>query len=264
MYRFLLSPRWLVFHVVCLVGIIAMIGFGFWQRDRLEQRREFNALVTARADAPAMPVDDVVGPPGDEAAPGDLEWRAVTAEGTYLADEQVLIVNRSQNGAAGVNVVTPLQLDDGRLLIVNRGFVPGAGLDAPAPPAGEVQVAGSLRRSQERGFGQVTDPAEGDLTEMQRIDVPRLAAQLPAPTIGVYLDLAVSQPEQVPPFPVPAPDLSEGPHLSYMLQWWFFSGCVAVGWVVATRRSIRTRRAAAADATVPTMADDGTPPPSPG
>jgi cytochrome oxidase assembly protein ShyY1 len=114
-----------------------------------------------------------------------------------------------------------------------------------------------LRRSQERAFGQISDPADGVLTEMQRIDVPRLAQQLPDPVVPVYLDLTVSTPDQgQPPIPVPPPELSNGPHLSYMGQWWFFSACVAVGWVVAVRRSIRTRRvsaatAAAADATAP-------------
>jgi cytochrome oxidase assembly protein ShyY1 len=257
MYRFLLRPRWIVFHLLCLIGVVGMIGLGFWQKSRHDDRSAFNALVTSRADEPVATVTDVVGPPGAEADPRDVEWRPVTAAGTYRADEQVVIVNRSQNGQAGVNVVTPLELSDGRLLLVNRGFIPGQGTDPPPPPAGEVEVAGSLRRSQERAFGQISDPADGVLTEMQRIDVPRLAQQLPDPVVPVYLDLAVSTPEQgLPPIPVPPPELSDGPHLSYMGQWWFFSACVAVGWVVAVRRSIRTRRVSAAtgagaDATAP-------------
>jgi cytochrome oxidase assembly protein ShyY1 len=257
MYRFLLRPRWIVFHLLCLIGVVGMIGLGFWQKSRLDDRRAFNALVTARVDEPTAPVETVVGPPGAEADPLDIEWRTVTATGTYRADEQVVIVNRSQNGQAGVNIVTPLELPDGRLLLVNRGFIPGQGTEPLPPPAGEVDVLGSLRRSQVRAFGQISDPADGVLTELQRIDIPRLAQQLPDPVMPVYLDLARSAPSQGTfPLPVPPPELSEGPHLSYMLQWWFFSGCVAAGWVVALRRSIRTRRvsaatAAAADATAP-------------
>ena len=257
MYRFLLRPRWIVFHLLCLIGVVGMIGLGFWQKSRHDDRSAFNALVTSRADEPLAPVVDVVGPPGAEADPAEIEWRPVTATGTYRAAEQVLIVNRSQNGQAGLNVVTPLELPDGRLLLVNRGFIPGQGTDPPPPPAGEVEVVGALRMSQERAFAQISDPADGVLTELQRIDVPRLAQQLPAPVMPVYLDLAQSAPSQGTfPLPVPPPELNDGPHLSYMGQWWFFSACVAVGWVVALRRSIRTRRvsaatAAAADATAP-------------
>lgn len=243
MYRFLLRPRWLLFHAIVLVGVVGMVALGFWQRSRLDERRAFNAVVEARAAAPAEPVEAVIGPPGTEAEPSAVEWRAVTARGTYLPDEQVVVVNRSQGGRAGVNVVTPLELPDGRLLLVNRGFVPGAGDDVPAAPAGTVDIAGRLRVSQERGFGGLTDP-DGELTEVQRIDIERLAGQLPAEPLAVYLDLV--DPDQELPEPIPAPELTEGSHLSYMFQWWFFASCVAVGWVVAVRHSLRTRRVSAA------------------
>lgn len=255
MYRFLLRPRWLVFHAVVLVGVVGMVMLGFWQRTRLDERREFNAVVAARAVEPAAPIDIVVGAQGAESEPAQIEWRAATATGTYLADEQVIVVNRSQGGRAGVNVVTPLELSDGRLLLVNRGFVAGSGTEPPAPPTGTVQIGGRIRQSQERGFGGLTDPA-GELTEIQRIDIGRLAEQLPAPVLPVYLDLVDA--EQRQPEPVPAPELSEGPHLSYMFQWWFFATCAAVGWVVAVRRSIRSRRLSAA----PARTDVGSPQPA--
>ncbi len=244
MYRFLLRPRWLLFHAIVALGVAGMVMLGFWQRSRLEDRREFNAVVSARAAEPIAPVETVVGPPGSEADPASIDWRGVTAVGRYLPDEQVLIVTRSQAGRAGVNVVTPLELADGRLLIVNRGFVPGAGDLATAPPEGVVEIAGRLRQSQPRRFGGLSDP-EGELTEMQRIDIARMAEQLPAAPVPVYLDLV--DPDQQLPVPVPAPSIDEGPHLSYMFQWWFFAGCAAVGWVVAVRRSIRSRRISAAN-----------------
>lgn len=243
MHRFLLRPRWLLFHAVVAVGVVGMVMLGFWQRNRLEERQAFNAVVEARASEPAAPVEQVVGPPGAEADPTAIDWRSVTASGRYLADEQIVIVNRSQGGQAGVNVVTPLELADGRLLIVNRGFVPGAGNEVPMPPDGAVELLGRLRQSQTRGFGGLSDP-EGELTEMQRIDIERMAEQLPAAPVPVYLDLV--DPDQQLPVPIPAPVLDEGPHLSYMFQWWFFAACAAAGWVVAVRRSIRTNRLNAA------------------
>ena len=100
-----------------------------------------------------------------------------------------------------------------------------------------------LRPSQERRRGQLSDPAEGDLTEVQRIDVDRLAGQLPGPVVPMYVELVTSTPAESGPFPEPVdvPELDEGPHLSYAVQWFIFSLCVAIGWVLAVRHSIRSR-----------------------
>src|SRR6478752_4399851 len=176
MYRFLLRPKWLLFHLGVLLLVFTMINLALWQLRRLDQKRDFNAQVSSHQDATPRPVEDVL-PVGFEGDPKDLQWYPVTATGTYRADEQVLVVNVSQDGAAGVDAVVPLQLDDGRLLVVNRGFV-ASGVDVPAPPSGKVDVLGRLRGSQRRATGQLTDPAEGDLAEMQRVDLNRLQMQL--------------------------------------------------------------------------------------
>lgn len=239
MYRFLLRPKWIGFHLLVVAGIVAMINLGFWQLRRLDQRRDFNSEVEARTELPPEPLADVLA----SGPPDEIEWRIVTFAGRYLADEQFLVVNRSQNGRAGENVVTPMELDDGRTLIVNRGFVP-LSVDVPPAPNGVVEAEGRIRRSQERRTGQLSDPGDGELTEVQRIDIPRLAPQLPGEVVPVYVDLLASDPAEVAglPEPVVLPPLGEGPHLSYAVQWFIFSLCVAVGWVLAVRRSAATRR----------------------
>src|SRR5690606_13918671 len=123
--------------------------------------------------ATATPLDDDLA---------EVEWRPVAASGTYLSDETLFVVNRSQNGRAGRNVVVPLRLADGRTLLVNRRFVPLAS-DVPPVPADDVTLVGRLRRSQERGLGQLSDPAQGELDEVQRVDIPRLASQLPGAVV---------------------------------------------------------------------------------
>jgi cytochrome oxidase assembly protein ShyY1 len=239
MYRFLLRPKWLAFHLAVVVAIVAMVNLGFWQLRRLDERRDLNAAVEARGELPPGELDEVLA----EGPPDDVEWRTVTVTGGYLHDEQLVVVNRSQNGRAGVNVVTPLDLGDGRTLIVNRGFVPLT-VEPPPAPDGEVVVVGRVRETQERRTGQLSDPGEGELTEVQRIDVERLAAQLPGSVVPVYVDLLASDPpeERGSPEPVAGPELGDGPHLSYAVQWFLFSACVAIGWVLAVRRSIATRR----------------------
>lgn len=262
MYRFLLRPRWIGFHLLVVLGIVVMVNLGFWQLDRLEARRDFNAQVTARAVLPVEPVEgflDGVREPGD-AAVRDLEWRAVSATGTYRPAEQFLVVHRSQNGRAGVNVVTPMTLPDGRALIVNRGFVP-LGFDIPDAPAGEVAVQGIVRASQERQTGQLTDPAEGVLAEVQRIDIGRLEPQIEGRVLPAYVDLLASSPAELPGYPEPVvqPDLSEGAHLSYAVQWFIFAASVAVGWVLAVRWSVMARRRDAARPADPRPSADDAP-----
>lgn len=247
MYRFLFAPKWLAFHLLVVVAIVTMVNLGFWQLRRLDERKEFNATVEARYDEPPVPLEELLTPDTGLDAVDGLEWRPVTASGTYLPDETVVVVNRSQNGAAGRNVVVPLLLDDGDLVLVNRGFVPLAVAELPPVPALDVDIVGHLRETQLRRTGQLSDPADGDLTEAQRVDIARLAPQLPADVLPMYVDLQTSDPPEEPgyPQPVPAPDLSERNHLSYAFQWFIFSIAVAVGWVLAVRKSVSTRRRAA-------------------
>ena len=241
MYRFLLRPRWLAFHLLVVTAIVVMINFGFWQLRRLDERQTFNAVIESRYDAAPQPFDTLVSP-GNE--PFDLvEWRPATASGRYLPDESLLVVNRSQNGRAGVNTVVPLELGDGRIVLVNRGFVPLT-FDVPPVPATDVELTGRIRTSEKRRFGQLSDAAEGALDEVQRLDLDRLTEQFDGRLLPVYLDLIESEPAESDGFPEPviAPDLSEGNHLSYAVQWFIFSIAVAAGWVLAARRSATTRR----------------------
>ncbi len=235
MYRFLVRPKWIAFHLLVIMLVVLMVNLSFWQFRRLDERQHFNDQVGTRTTQPVVPFSEVV--PAAATQPDAVEWRTVTASGTYLADAQVIVINRSQAGAAGYAVITPLQMGDGRLLLVNRGFMVET-QSVPAPPSGTVDVTGRIRRSERRVFGQTSDPSGGVLTELQRIDIDRLAQQMPSPTAQVYLDLLSSTPSQGnAPAPVPKPDLSDGPHLSYAVQWLIFSMLAIVGWMLAVRRS---------------------------
>jgi len=261
MYRFLLRPRWLAFHLLVLVGVVVMINLGFWQLRRLDERQQFNSQVTSRIDLPILPLNDVLTASTD---PDDVEWRPVRARGTYLPGEQIIVVNRSQSGRAGDMVVTPLALDDGSVLLVERGFVPLGSTETAPAPAGEVEVVGRLRASQQRRRGGLTDPPTGALTEAQRLDIERLADQLPGRPVPMYLELVGSDPAEIGPYPEPVapPKLDDGPHLSYAVQWFIFAMCAAVGWVLAVRRSISARRGSRPVAAAPTTAMPGPAPPS--
>jgi cytochrome oxidase assembly protein ShyY1 len=242
MYRFLFRPKWIGFHLLCILGVILMVYLSLWQFHRLDDRKAFNREVTERSSLSVVDVGTL-----DISDPAAVQWRPAGARGTYLPDEQVLIVNRSQGGVAGMNVLTPLLLDDGRAIIVNRGFI-ALNATPPAAPSGEVKVVGLLRSTEARTTGQARE-ASGELTEFFRLDIARLQEQIEPELLNVALVAEVSEPaDSTTLLPVSSPELSEGSHLSYAIQWLIFATAVIVGWILAVRKSISNRARSAPSA----------------
>lgn len=221
-----------------------MINLGFWQLRRLDQRQTFNTQVTSHETLEIVPIEDVVGP---DTNPDDVIWRNVTATGIYLPDEQVIIVNRAQENLAGVNVVTPLQLAGGTIVLVNRGFVATTD-EVPAPPEGTVEVLGRIREGQERTLGQLSDPAGGRAAPRHSGSTSRVGAADARPGRA-----GLPRPHLLRARPGADPCSGAGargdggapPHSGYAVQWFIFSACVPIGWVLAVRKSAASRRAAA-------------------
>ena len=219
-----------------------MVYLSLWQFHRLDDRKAFNREVTERSSLSVVDVSTL-----DISDPAALQWRPAGAKGTYLPDEQVLIVNRSQGGVAGMNVLTPLLLDDGRAIIVNRGFI-ALNDTPPVAPSGEVKVVGLLRSTEGRTTGQARE-ASGELTEFFRLDIARLQEQIDPELLNVALVAEVSEPADSAMLrPVSSPELSEGSHLSYAIQWLIFATAVIVGWILAVRKSISNRARSAPSA----------------
>ena len=258
MYRFLFRPKWLFFHLLVVTGIVSMLLLGKWQWTKYGARNDFVAKVHSRENATPSDLGQRLAA-GDTAAA--IEYSRVTASGSYLPGDQFSLINQAQGADTGVDVLTAFQITGGPVVIVNRGFV-NDGATVPAPPAGTLLIGGTARVTQVRGTGELTDNGNGSKTEVRRVDVDLISSRLGTPVAPVFIDFIASKPTSPsPPYPVPLPDLSGGPpYLSYSIQWCIFSTCVAVGWVFAVRRSLRTRRRAAANeagaANASTSADD--------
>ncbi|MBT5276094.1 MAG: SURF1 family protein [Ilumatobacter sp.] len=237
-FGFLLRPKWLGFHLLCACAVVGMIFAGMWQLQRLDQRRDANAEFIERIEQAPVPLESLLA---DDLDPDVVANRRVTASGTYLPD-QVVLFNRSQGGRAVDNVLTPLVIDDGRVLIVNRGAIPVEG-QAPSPPAVAVTIEGRLRPSEVRQRGELSDANTEVIAQTRRVDLERLAPQFGGDLVPLYVELVSSEPAAGPADPalLDTPVLGEGNHLSYAFQWFIFSACVAAGWVLAIRRSLRTR-----------------------
>lgn len=225
----------LLLHLATLVVVAACVRLGFWQLDRLEQRRAFNALVRSRQAQPAEPVGRLLSP-GDGA--DAVAYRRAWAEGRYDPAREVLLFGRSFGGEPGSHVLTPLLLPDGRALIVDRGWVPldveGPAVPGAAPPAGEVRVEGILLPPESDDPGALADG------RLDRVSLRALERRVGRPLLPLYLELREQEPPPgALPRPAPPPALTEGPHLSYAVQWFLFA-TVAVGvYGVLVRRELR-------------------------
>lgn len=234
-----MTPRWLLSHLFVLAMVVLMVNLGFWQLRRLEAKRADNdAVAAAREQAPVdlALVEDVTS---------IVDHRAASATGVYLSDRELLVANRTFEGAAGSWLVTPLRFADGRIVAVVRGWVPRLVIagedDRPTEaPTGEVTVQGLAFGSVSGGRIAVVD--EGEVPQLSRLDLGRYEEVTGLDVLDRWLRLEVQSPAQPGdlPVPVPRPPLDEGPHLSYAFQWFFFSAGTVVVYGLILRRALRT------------------------
>ena len=253
-YRWALRPGWILSHLFVIACVAMFVFLGLWQFDRLMGRRESNDLIRQRQSMPVVPVNEVMAVE-DPAAAGDAVFRQVTTTGTYATEDQVLIRNRSNQGSPGYWVVTPLTTSDGEALVVNRGWIPiqtgdDASPDFYAPPSGTVTVTGLVVDSQEQSGLGVSDPPDGKLAALSRVDVPRLQQQVDDRLFPMFVNLVSQEPAQVGqlPEPVPPPELTDGSHLNYTGQWFIFATLTVIVYPLLLRRTARNKEIEAAEA----------------
>jgi cytochrome oxidase assembly protein ShyY1 len=203
-------PIWLLGHVIAISAVLAFARLGVWQLDRLQEKQDRNRVIAERSDGPAVELTDV---DWDRA-----EYQHVTATGAFAAEDDHLIPYRSYQGTVGSHAVTPLVLDDGIAVLVLRGWVPD---EATPPPAGEVTVEGVLRRS---GSARTS------------VDVEELEDSLDRDLAPLYLQQLAPDPPGDYPVVLDPPARDEGPHLSYAMQWFLFTGVVLVGYPILLRK----------------------------
>jgi surfeit locus 1 family protein len=206
----------LIGAVLCVAA--AAVALGRWQLQRLAARRASNAiLVAARARPPLeLPADLRAGTPIDSG-------RRVVAHGRFDPRDQLVVRGRVQNEAPGLHVVTPFVLDGGAAVLwVLRGFVPSPDAvtppdSIPAPASGEVTIGGLV-------FATPVTADSGrpllhnGVTTWLRLDRTVLARRRPG-SLDVYLQLAGDANGPGRLAVVPPPELNNGPHLNYAIQW---------------------------------------------
>ncbi len=243
----LFNRRWWWTTLLVIAGIYVLIQLGFWQLDRLEQRRAYNRLVAERWQQQPFDVNT-------NAIPTDLselEFRRVQALGEFDYSEQIVLNGQNRDGAPGVNLITPLVLDDNRAVLVARGWVP---YNQSQPefwpqfeePGGE-PVIGLIQESQLLPNGSPPPVPDSPQVEWFSINIDAIQPQMPYELLPVFiLQLPEeNRPYSALPYRAEPLRLDEGSHFSYAIQWFLFALILGVGYLFLIQsQELRAQRIA--------------------
>lgn len=215
--------------LVALLLILLCLWAAQWQYHRGVDRHARNTLIIEQSLLPAVELGELTG------NIDSFEWRTISIQGVFDDKNQILLRNRYSEGVYGFEQLTLFEFDQ-RKIWVDRGWIK-AGSNATIPPQLQqtndesVRITGRLRLDSSLPQGKffaVANNAQRDL-------VSQLDARKGIQTEDFYIDLiSVSDTAMNPDVPVELPELSDGPHMAYALQWIFFAALVIYG-----RRLIR-------------------------
>jgi surfeit locus 1 family protein len=237
------SRRWLMATILVLAGVALCVRLGFWQLDRLEKRRAFNARVLAQIDQPPL---ELSGQALDEDL-FNMEYRPVKVSGSYDFGQEIAIINQSYGNEWGVHLVTPLVIaGTDEAILVDRGWIPHqdyqSGNWSKYAEPGVVEVEGVLRRPQSRAeIGGRTDPTpapgEARRAAWNFVNIEQINKQVTHPLLGAYIQQAPDPAWTGLPYRTqPEIEITEGPHMSYALQWFTFAALLGIGYPFFIRR----------------------------
>ena len=217
-----------------------------WQWHRLHDRQAYNVTIQAEIDKPPVALSELtVSVPESVTVPAGSQWRTVQMTGSWLSGNQVLVRKKSLESDLGLWVVTPLRLSDGTVVMVNRGWIAAANSAVDSPvvatvPVGTIEVLGRLREVQDR-----TKPAPSDLPAGQVDRIIPLEIVSGATTLSnAYVEMTASRPESKSADirTLPEPEVTEGAHRSYALQWMFFEIMTVIGWSILVRNEFKEQQ----------------------
>lgn len=249
MYRFARRPAWLLSHVLVLALIVGLANLGLWQLRRLDERRERNALIEARAEADPVPIESLL-----DRDPEAVQFRRVTVSGTFESTGSYLIDNRTLDGRPGAWVIDPLVLESGETIVVNRGFEPYVdGLDVtlsappgPGDPFGGSTFEATVARDAGRSCPSIEEGQDGVVSRSSCLELDAVVERLggdPRQLVDIRAadSLLAGDSNLGFPAPVPLPELGDGRHFGYAVQWFIFMTIAIVGYPLVLRRVARQK-----------------------
>ena len=218
--------------ILALLLVVGCVWAAQWQYHRGVDRHQRNSIIEVNSTMKPVLLDTVAGNPSQH------EWQPVIAKGIFDTSSQILLRNRYFEGVYGFQLLTRFETADGKSFWVDCGWIK-AGANAKTPPEipslpkGTVTIEGRLRldSSLPRGsfFALPSDGSQGLISQANAQAQSQVSENF-------YIDLLRgSEPELTPKVPAELPELSDGPHLAYSLQWIFFAGLAIYGRILIRR-----------------------------
>jgi surfeit locus 1 family protein len=230
------APSWAItLGAVLLCALFVRLGFWQWTRGNAREA-EWSKFSQGAGEAVAL------GARGIDQVP---RFQRVTLVGRFEAEHQFLLDNRTNNGNPGYEVLTPLDRPDGRIVLVDRGWVPFTGSRARLPTValdvrGSVMVAGRSDDLPSGGLalGRAPPPAEGAWPKVT--SYPTMS-ELSTALGGRRLEprILLLDPHEPNGYAREwhPPGMQPVRHWSYAIQWWCFAAATIVFWAVIGRRA---------------------------
>ncbi len=220
--------------IVVAGGFVAL---GVWQLNRNTQKHDKLQEEEAAFAAPAPPVTG---------SPPPATGNRAQATGTFVPTGEALLRNQVRGASPGVDVLTPMRLDDGTVIYVDRGWVKtGLASGAPSfapPPTGKVVATGILQPSVTLS-AQDSVRNDAGRVSVPGVDIPRIVG--PHPSEQVRNEWLSAQAIEPAPQAGDAPKLPEPPppdpvnHLEYAIEWFAFAAIPLIGWPIVLWRVSR-------------------------
>ncbi|MFV0292792.1 MAG: SURF1 family protein [Paracoccus sp. (in: a-proteobacteria)] len=204
-----------------IVGTAILISLGFWQLRRLKEKTTLLAEIQAGINAAPQPLPEAIDP--------SMKYTPVIVRGRTTGEE-ILVLSGTRESGGGYNVISDLLTDDGRRIMVDRGFIAQDYRQTPRPPV-ELTVMGNLHWPNEKGSATPEpDPTMGIWFAR---DVPAMAGELDTQPVLVVAAGVQGDSQGVQPIPVTIEGIPNS-HLSYAVQWFLFAATCAgmTAWLI--------------------------------
>jgi surfeit locus 1 family protein len=222
--------RRVVVLLAALLTAALTARLGFWQLDRASQKTQLQDALVHRQALPPMSSAELAG---DGVSAAAQHHRRIVLQGSWLPESTIYLENRQMDARNGFFAVTPLLLDDGTAVLVQRGWFPRDQADrarivAPPPPLGRVTVTGRIAPGPGRVY-EFSGAASGAIR--QNLDVEAYAHETALKLRPLSLVQEDGKDNTSPDgllrhWPLPAADVHK--HYGYAFQWFALSALAIV------------------------------------
>lgn len=209
--------RYLFPLILGVVGCAVLIYLGLWQLDRRSWKEDMLADITAGIQADPVPLPDAIDP--------SMKYLPVTVSGTTTGAE-IDVLSHTRDQGAGYQVVSRFITDDGRAILLDRGFVPQEARRLERPPV-RLDVVGNLHWPQDASSSTPAPNLDENIWFAR--DVDAMAASLDTLPVLVVASAVQGDNQGARPIPVAIEGIPNN-HLSYAVQWFL----IAATWAVMT------------------------------